>query len=297
MGAGAGAARGDRGQGRGLVVSEEALVFDGVGYAYEESPREAVSDITLSVGEGEWVGVTGPTNAGKSTLCLLAIGLAPHFFGGQLRGTVTALGKDSREVNVIERSSDIGLLFQNPFTQISGARERVDDEVAFGPECHGVSRDEVAERVEEAMGLVGISELASRNPFDLSGGQLQRLALAGLLAMRPRVLLLDEPTSQLDPAGTAGIFEVLSDLHQRGITIVMVEHRLEALCELCPRIIAMAGGRIIADGPPESVFNRDIVMSRVGPPVFTRVAEAAGLPGPWPVTSADAVAAFGRARA
>ncbi len=278
-------------------MSEPAIVFDGVGYAYEEAPREAVSDINLTVTEGEWVGVTGPTNAGKSTLCLLAIGLAPHFFGGTLRGTVTVLGRDSRAVQVIERSSDIGLLFQNPFTQISGARERVDDEVAFGPECHGVSQAEVVERVEEAMQLVGIGELAARNPFDLSGGQLQRLALAALLAMRPRILLLDEPTSQLDPAGTRGIFDVLSDLHQRGITIVMVEHRLEALCRLCPRVVAMAGGRIIADGPPDDVFNRDAVMTRVGPPIFTRLAKDAGLPGPLPVRLEDAVTAFGRARA
>ena len=278
-------------------MSDPALAFDNVGYAYEETPREAVSDLTFTVGAGEWVGVTGPTNAGKSTLCLLAIGLAPQFFGGRLRGTVTALGKDSQAVKVIERSSDIGLLFQNPFTQISGARERVDDEVAFGPECHGVSQAEVTERVEEAMRLVGIQGLAARNPFDLSGGQLQRLALAGLLAMRPRILLLDEPTSQLDPAGTAGIFDVLSDLHQRGITIVMVEHRLEALCRLCPRVIAMAGGRIIADGAPQDIFNRDAVMTRVGPPVFTRLARDAGLPGPWPVDFDGAVTAFGRARA
>lgn len=297
MAARAGAAGRRRRESGGLELSEPALVFDNVGYAYEEAPRESVSDINLTVTEGEWVGVTGPTNAGKSTLCLLAIGLAPHFFGGTLRGTVTALGKDSRAVKVIERSSDIGLLFQNPFTQISGARERVDDEVAFGPECHGLSRAEVIERAEEAMRLVGISELAARNPFDLSGGQLQRLALAGLLAMRPRVLVLDEPTSQLDPAGTSGIFDVLSDLHQTGITIVMVEHRLEALCRLCPRVVAMAGGRIIADGPPDEVFNRDSVMSRVGPPIFTRLAKDAGLSGPWPVRFDDALTAFGRSRA
>ena len=280
-----------------MAVTEPALIFDKVGYAYEESPREAVSDISFSVDPGEWVGVTGPTNAGKSTLCLLAIGLAPHFFAGTLRGTVTALGKDSRSIKVIERSTDVGLLFQNPFTQISGARERVDDEVAFGPECHGVARAEVVERVDEAMRLVGISELAARNPLDLSGGQLQRLALAGLLAMRPRVLLLDEPTSQLDPAGTAAIFEVLANLHSMGTTIVMVEHRLEALCELCPRIIAMAAGRIIADGAPADVFNDDAVISKVGQPVFARLARDAGVTGPWPVQFQGAVSAFERARA
>ena len=277
-------------------MSEPALRFDGVGYAYEETTREAVSDLSFTVESGEWVGVTGPTNAGKSTLCLLAMGLAPHFFAGTLRGDVTALGKNSREVKVIERSSEVGLLFQNPFTQISGARERVDDEVAFGPECHGVAKPEVRERVEEAMRLVGISDLGARNPLDLSGGQLQRLALAGLLAMRPRILLLDEPTSQLDPSGTSAIFKVLTGLHQTGTTIVMVEHRLEAICELCPRVIAMAGGRIIADGSPDAVFNGESVLTRVGPPIYTRLARDAELPGPWPVRLDDAVPAFERAR-
>ncbi len=274
-------------------MSEPAVVFEDVGYAYEEAPREAVSDINLRIDAGEWVGVTGPTNAGKSTLCLLAMGLAPHFFGGKLRGKVTVLGTESRAIKVIERSTDVGLLFQNPFTQVSGARERVDEEVAFGPECHGVAPAEIEVRVGEAMDLVGISALAARHPLDLSGGQLQRLALASLLAMRPKVLLLDEPTSQLDPAGTAAIFEVLSGLHQSGITIVMVEHRLETLCELCPRIVAMVTGRILADGAPQDVFNREVVQERVGLPVYTRLALSAALPAPWPVRLSESAKAFG----
>jgi energy-coupling factor transport system ATP-binding protein len=275
-------------------VSGTAVVFSDVSYAYPGTKREALSDISVHVTEGEWVGIVGPTNSGKSTLCLLAMGLAPHFFGGRLKGSVTVFGKDSLSVTVAERSVDVGLLFQNPFTQISGARERVDDEIAFGPECHGLPRGEIAERVEEALQLVGLSGLAARHPADLSGGQLQRLALAALLAMRPRLLLLDEPTSQLDPAGTAGIFDVLAGLHARGITIVIVEHRLEKLCELCPRIVALVGGRLLADGTPEEVFNLPVVADRVGLPVFTRLARAAGLARPWPVRLADATEAFNR---
>ena len=278
-------------------MSRHALVLEQVSYAYPGAPQESLSDIELSIGEGEWVGVSGPTNAGKSTLCLLAMGLAPHFFGGRLKGTVTVFGKDSRTTTVAERSADVGLLFQNPFTQISGARERVDDEIAFGPECHGLSKADIEERVAEAMSLVGLAELAARHPANLSGGQLQRLALASLLAMRPRLLLLDEPTSQLDPAGTSAIFEVLAGLHSRGITIVMVEHRLEKLSELCPRIVALAGGRLLADGTPEEVFNRPPVQERVGMPVYTRLARAAGLPAPWPVGLTGAVKAFGRRHA
>jgi energy-coupling factor transporter ATP-binding protein EcfA2 len=273
-------------------MSEPALVFGEVSYAYPGTPREALSDIGLSVAEGEWVGLVGPTNSGKSTLCLLAMGLAPHFFGGRLKGSVTVFGKNSLAMTVAERSVDVGLLFQNPFTQISGARDRVDDEIAFGPECHGLPRDEVDERVAEAMQLVGLSGLAARHPTDLSGGQLQRLALAALLAMRPRLLLLDEPTSQLDPAGTAGIFEVLAGLHARGITILMVEHRLERLCEVCPRIVALVGGRLLADGTPDEVFNREPVQERVGMPAYARLARDARLAPPWPVRLADAKEAF-----
>ena len=273
-------------------MSDAAVTFEAVGYAYAEARTEALSDVSLRIDVGEWVGVVGPTNAGKTTLCNLAMGLAPQFFGGTLRGRVTVFGRDSREISVIERSADVGMLFQNPFTQISGARERVIEEVAFGPECHGLPRDDVDRRTEEAMRLVGITALADRHPMDLSGGQLQRLALAGLLAMRPRLLLLDEPTSQLDPAGTAAVFDVLARLHQDGITIVMAEHRLETLCELCPRILAMAAGRVIADGTPDDVFNREVVQERVGVPAFTTLARSAGLRGPWPVRLADAQRSF-----
>jgi len=278
-------------------VSEAALDFSQVSYAYPGASRESLSDIEIRIDEGEWVGVVGPTNAGKSTLCLLAMGLVPHFFGGRLKGSVTVYGRDSRTVPVAERSTEVGLLFQNPFTQVSGARERVDEEIGFGPECHGLPRAEVDERVEEAMRLVGLTGLAARHPADLSGGQLQRLALAALLAMRPRLLLLDEPTSQLDPAGTAGIFEVLAGLHARGTTIVMVEHRLEKLCELCPRVVALVGGRVLADGAPGEVFNRVPVQERVGMPLYTRLARSAGLPPPWPVRLPEATEAFGRSDA
>lgn len=278
-------------------MSEPALALERVSYRYEEAETDALAGVDLTVAEGEWVGVVGPTGAGKSTLCLAAIGLAPHFFGGRLRGRVRVFGRDSRRVPVPERSADVGLLFQNPFTQVSGARERVDEEIAFGPECHGLAPAEVDERVAEAMRLVGLEDLAARHPLDLSGGQLQRLALAGLLAMRPRLLLLDEPTSQLDPAGTEAIFAVLASLHARDTTIVVVEHRLELLCEVCPRIVAMTGGQVLADGPPEAVFNDPAVAAAAGTPAYLRLAGAAGLPRPWPVRLADAVAAFEAARA
>ena len=267
-----------------MTQTTPAISMRGVRYRYPETQRDVLNGIDLTVARGEWVGVVGPINAGKSTLCFTCMGLIPHFFGGRLRGEVTVLGVESRTQSVAERSRRVGLLFQNPFTQVSGARERLDDEIAFGPENHGLPRAEIEQRVEEALGLVGLDAIRDRHPLSLSGGQLQRLALAGLLAMRPELLLLDEPTSQLDPAGSRSLFEVLSTLHRRGVTIVMVEQKLEAVAELCRRVVAMDGGRVIADGTPEVVFNQPVVEETCGTPSFTRLASRYGLSGQWPVT-------------
>jgi energy-coupling factor transporter ATP-binding protein EcfA2 len=220
------------------------------------------------------------------------MGLATEFFNGTLRGQISVLGTELSQEKVVERSRRVGMLFQNPFTQISGARERVDEEVAFGPENHGLPPDVVAQRVDEALEQVGLTGLRDRHPLDLSGGQLQRLALGSLLAMQPELLLLDEPTSQLDPAGTKELFEVLRALHSRGVTIVMVEQKLEAVAELCDRVIALAAGKILANGPPDSLFNDTAVQEVAGAPIFTGLARGAGLPPPWPVTFDSAVAAF-----
>ena len=260
-----------------------AIAMQGVRYRYPDTDRDVLSGIDMVVAPGEWVGIVGPVNAGKSTLCFTAMGLIPHFFGGRLRGEATVLGAGSGQT-VAERSRRVGLLFQNPFTQISGARERVDEEVAFGPENHGLPRDEVDGRVGEALEQVGLNEVRDRHPQTLSGGQLQRLALAALLALRPELLLLDEPTSQLDPAGSRQLFGVLAGLHRRGVTIVMVEQKLEAVAALCTRVVAMDQGRLIADGTPEHVFNQPAVEQASGVPAFTRLTHRLGLSAPWPVT-------------
>ena len=261
-------------------------------YRYPETDRDALGPIDLAIQPGEWMGIVGPTNAGKSTLCYVIMGLAPQFFGGRLGGEATVFGVPTASQPVNERSRRAGLLFQNPFTQLSGARERVDEEVAFGPENHGLDPAEIRKRVDETLRLTGLDELRARHPLDLSGGQLQRLALAGLLAMRPELLLLDEPTSQLDPAGSRALFQVLRGLHAAGTTILMVEHRLEAVAALCPRVVALAEGRVLADGPPVEVFNRPAVQEIAGLPDFERLSDRAGKVPPLPVTLEAAVEAL-----
>lgn len=269
-----------------------ALLMEGVRYRYPETTKYVLDGIDLTVAHGEWLGVIGPTNAGKSTLCYAAIGLATEFFNGTLRGRISVLGKEISKERVVERSRHVGMLFQNPFTQISGARERVDEEVAFGPENHGLPADVVAQRVDEALEQVGLEGLRDRHPLDLSGGQLQRLALGSLLAMHPELLLLDEPTSQLDPAGTEELFAVLRALHSRGVTIVMVEQKLEAIAELCDHVIALVQGKVLASGPPNTVFNDSAVQEAAGAPIYASLARRAALPAPWPVTFDSALAAF-----
>jgi energy-coupling factor transporter ATP-binding protein EcfA2 len=269
-----------------------AILMEAVRYRYPETTNYVLDGIDLSIAPGEWVGVVGPTNAGKSTLCYAAMGLATEFFSGTLSGRITVLGTDIRNEKVIERSRRVGMLFQNPFTQISGARERVDEEVAFGPENHGLTPDVVAQRVAEALDRVGLTAFAGRHPLDLSGGQLQRLALASLLAMHPELLLLDEPTSQLDPAGTKELFAVLQALHSTGVTIVMVEQKLEVVAQMCDRIVALASGKIVAAGTPEAVFNDPAVQEQAGAPIYTRLARELGVPGPLPVTFDTAVRAL-----
>ena len=269
-----------------------ALTMRGVRYRYPDTTDYVLDGIDIVVQPGDWLGIVGATNAGKSTLCYAAMGLATEFFHGRLIGEIEVLGTEVRRQKVIERSKRVGMLFQNPFTQISGARERVDDEVAFGPENHGLEPALVKARVAEALQQVGLSELRDRHPLDLSGGQLQRLALASLLAMHPELLLLDEPTSQLDPAGTKELFAALSRLHAAGVTIVMVEQKLEAVAELCGRVVALAKGRILADGTPAQVFNQAAVQQQVGAPIYARLAAGVGLAAPWPVTFETAVRAF-----
>lgn len=276
---------------------ELALELRGVRYRYPDTGADAIGGLDLAVRPGELVGIAGPTDAGKSTLCFVAMGLVPHFFGGILEGTARAFGVDVRAESVAERSRRVGLLFQNPFTQLSGARERVDEEVGFGPESHGLEAAEVRERVAEALALTGLEDVAGRHPLDLSGGQMQRMALAGLLAMRPRLLVLDEPTSQLDPSGREGLFEVIDTLHRRGIAILVAEPDLDVIAQHCPRVVAMAGGRALADGPPADVFNDPRVEAAVGLPAYARLARAAGVAPPLPVTLDAARAALATANA
>src|SRR5215813_7631463 len=233
-----------------------------VTYQYPLTDVPVLKNINLQVNEGEFVAIIGPNGAGKSTLCYTIAGFIPHFFKGELTGTVEVAGQDSSKSNLHEWVLNVGLAFQNPFNQISGAKYTVYEEVAFGLENIGIPRDEMKQRVEDALKLTGISELADRSPYSLSGGQQQRVALTSILVMQPKVLVLDEPTSQMDPIGTREVFGVIRTMAEKGMTVVLVEHKVEWIAQFADRVIALYEGHILLKGRPQEVLTSDLLIDK-----------------------------------
>ena len=274
------------------------ITLDNVTYKYPLTDSPALKDISMQVNEGEFVAMVGPNGAGKSTLCYALAGFVPHFFKGELTGTVFVDGKDLLKSTLNEWVLNVGLAFQNPFNQISGAKYTVFEELAFGLENIGVPRDEMVSRVEEAMKLTGISDLADRSPYSLSGGQQQRVALTSILVMHPKVLVLDEPTSQMDPIGTREVFGVIRTLAEKGMTVVLVEHKVEWIAEFADRVIALHEGQILLEGTPSKVLTSDILPGKgFGISRYTSAAREAKKLGLWkketlPVTLDEAAKGF-----
>jgi energy-coupling factor transporter ATP-binding protein EcfA2 len=244
-------------------------------YQYSASDEPALRDIYLHIEAGSFVALLGANDAGKSTLCYALSGFVPHFFGGQATGRITINDHDLRQEQPADLAGDIGLVFQDPFNQISGARFTVREEVAFGLENLGVARAEMDARIDRVLEQTGLLELAMRSPYALSGGQQQRLALASVMVMQPRVLILDEPTSQLDPAGTLEVFASLKQMAQAGdTTIILAEHKLEWIASFAERAMLLQAGQIVDDGQPTAVITGERARAAdLGATRFTRAAE------------------------
>ena len=228
--------------------------------------------------------MAGANGAGKSTLCAALAGFIPHHFHGELRGHVRVDELDTATTPLAELVTHVGLVFQNPFNQLSYAKLTLAEEVAFGLENLGVPREEMRRRVSAALELVGLSALAERSPYELSGGELQRVALASILVMEPRVLVLDEPTAQLDPIGTRQVFNVIrSIISAHKCTVVMVEQKIEWVAAFADRVIVLDAGEVVLDGTPRQVFT-SARMDAVGivVPRYTLAARAARECGLWP---------------
>ena len=282
-----------------LRIETMAIInLQNVTYKYPLTDAPVLQNVNLQVNEGEFVAVIGPNGAGKSTLCYTIAGFVPHFFKGEITGTVEVAGKESSTSNLHEWVLNVGLAFQNPFNQISGAKYTVFEEIAFGLENIGVPREEMKLRVEDALKLTGISELADRSPYSLSGGQQQRVALTSILVMQPKVLVLDEPTSQMDPIGTREVFGVIRKLSEKGMTVVMVEHKMEWIAEFADKVVALHNGSVLLEGKPQEVLTSDLLTDKgFGISRYTSVARKAKELGLWkqdnlPVTLDEAVEGF-----
>lgn len=271
-----------------------------VSYAYPQAKEPALREVTLQVPEGQFLAVVGGNRAGKSTLSYVLSGFIPHHFKGSYRGQINVAGMDLPQCSLGEIAGQIGLVFSNPFNQISGARFTVEEEVAFGLENLGRPPAEMRERVAHILEATGLAEVAKRSPYALSGGQQQRLALASMLVMEPRLLVLDEPTSQLDPLGKIEVFSVLDHLaKERNMTVVLVEHELEWIGNFADRVVVMHKGRIINDGSPREVLTDEALIAMgAGNTTYTNVAREAqaadlvGADGLLPVTLNEAVEFF-----
>lgn len=230
------------------------LELRGVSYRYPGSVRPAIEGIDLAIADGEVVGLAGANDAGKSTLCLVASGLAPASVGGELQGDVLVDGTSTRDRRPREPAGHAGIVFQDPATQRSGVTGSVFEEVAFGPVNLGWPVAESVAATRQALRTLGIEDLAERNPARLSCGQAQLVAIASILAMRPALLILDEPTAQLDGEATALVIEALRLIAVAGTSLLVAEHRIDVLAAICTRVAVLDAGRVALDGPTAVVL-------------------------------------------
>ena len=240
-------------------------------YTYPGGTKPSIRDVSIKIEKGEFVLITGPSGCGKTTLCRCFNGLIPHFYQGELKGEVFVTGLKVAEHPIYELAKHVGLVFQNPENQLFALS--VEKDVAFGLENLGMAREEIRKRVDWAMKLTGIYELKERAPNELSGGQQQRVAIASVLAMQPEVIVLDEPTSFLDPLGAKKIFEVIYELNRKlGITVVLVEHRLDLTARYADHIIIMDNGKVVLEGKPREILSSEEArLIGVGIPKATRL--------------------------
>ena len=246
-----------------MSTSTPVIELRDVTFSYERGREKALDAVSLSVREGDFVGVIGPSGAGKSTLAAMMSGAIPHHFAGQLFGAALVNGRDTCDVTLTDISRVVGSVLQDIDTQMVASV--VEDEMLFGLENFGVPHDKIEERLAGALDAVGIAELRDREIATLSGGQKQKVAIAAILALEPRVLVLDEPTAALDPASSRHVFDTLREVNERmGITVVVVEQKVALLSEYCGRIVVMDRGRVAFEGTPHEVFSHGEELRAMG---------------------------------
>ncbi|MDF2631783.1 MAG: ecfA3 [Caproiciproducens sp.] len=269
------------------------IVVEHLKYRYPLTEELVLKDISFTIEPGEFIGIIGENNAGKSTLCQALVGIIPNFYKGAYGGRILIDEMEVAKQNVSDICRKVGIVFQNPFNQVTGSKLTVYEEIGFGLENMGLPRKEMIERIDYSLRLLDIYKYKDRNPFDLSGGQMQRMAIASIIAMRPEVIILDEPTSQLDPQGSDEVFRAVQSLSHEGITIIMVEHKMEKIAAYSDRIMLLQDGQIAAFDTPQKVFSMDgLDRYGVNAPAFTRICKSLNIKdektGCYPVTLKEA---------
>ena len=241
----------------------QIIDIEDVSFSYRETREPALNHISLAIGEGDFLGIIGPSGAGKSTLAACLSGAIPHHFGGTLYGAVRVAGKDTCEVTLTDISRIVGSVLQDIDTQMVASV--VEDELLFGMENFGVPHDTIEQRLSDALQTVGIADLRDREIATLSGGQKQKVAIAAIMALQPRVLVLDEPTAALDPASSLLVFDTLAKINrEQNVTVVVIEQKVALLSTFCNRVVVLDNGKIALEGTPHEVFSHAEELQRIG---------------------------------
>lgn len=240
------------------------IVLKNVSYRYPLEEKQVVRNFTYCFEQGKVYGLIGENESGKTTLCNIIRGFIPELYRGKLEGEILINGRKIDTYGSGELASIVGYSFQNPFVQISGVKDNVYEEIAYGMENIGIPRERMIERVDELVKIFHLEELVDKNPYELSGGQKQRVALASMIALDPEVVIMDEPTSQLDPKSMEDIFEIVNILKKQGKTIILIEHKIDLIAEYCDSILLMHNGELVMHGESKEVLTDPKVLEYGG---------------------------------
>ena len=275
------------------------ISLEHVGYRYPLGREDAVRDVSFQVEQGQVCALLGANGSGKTTICNLIRGFIPRFYRGEPTGLVQLAGRPVEQYDDAELTETVGYSFQNPFTQMSGVKDNVREEIAYALENLGVERDAMAARVDAMIELLHLGDIADANPLELSGGQRQRVAIAAVLVTDPPIVVLDEPTSQLDPQSTEDVFNIIALLKRQGKTVILVEHKIDLVARYSDLVILMEDGRVAMSGPARRVLTDPQVLDHGGQlPEVTRFFlernQKLGLNDPVPLSVEDAIERYGR---
>lgn len=275
------------------------ISLEHVGYRYPLGREDAVRDVSFQVEQGQVCALLGANGSGKTTICNLIRGFIPRFYRGEPTGLVQLAGRPVEQYDDAELTETVGYSFQNPFTQMSGVKDNVREEIAYALENLGIERKAMAARVDAMIDLLHLDDIADANPLELSGGQRQRVAIAAVLVTDPPIVVLDEPTSQLDPQSTEDVFNIIALLKRQGKTVILVEHKIDLVARYCDLVILMEDGRVAMSGPARRVLTDPQVLDHGGQlPEVTRFFlernQKLGLNDPVPLSVEDAIKRYGR---